>query len=86
MQDGGALSDQVREIISTALALDESEVTNSINQNNCARWTSLSHMLLMVAIEEHFGVELAMHEMLAMVSLERIVDVLRSHNVDAVIA
>ena len=73
------LNDEIREIIATTLALDEHAVAPDLTQNNCARWTSLNHMLLMVALEERFSVTLSMNEMLSMVSVPRIVEVLRGH-------
>jgi acyl carrier protein len=86
MLDPAALTRQIRETIATTLSLDESHVPDSINQAECAQWTSLNHMLLMVALEEQFGVVLSMNEMFSMVSLESIVSVLRSRNSDLVAA
>jgi acyl carrier protein len=77
MPDG--LKDQIRDIITTTLALDESELSDDLSQKDCARWTSLNHMLLMVALEEHFGVTLSLNEMVSMVSLPLILEVLGAH-------
>jgi acyl carrier protein len=35
------------------------------------------HMVLLVALEEHFGVSFSMHEMTSTTSLDEIVEVLR---------
>ena len=54
--DTSVLLDQVREIMASTFALDESDLPDDVSQQTCRRWTSLQHMTLMVALEE--GMEL----------------------------
>lgn len=76
------LTRQIREIMAETFGLDETDLPDDVSQANFARWTSILHMVLLVALEEHFGVSFSMDEMTAMTSLERIADVL--HSKDAV--
>jgi acyl carrier protein len=57
--------------------IDESDLPEAPSQATFARWTSVLHMVLVVALEEHFGIRISMDEMIEMTSFERIVTVLR---------
>jgi acyl carrier protein len=72
------LTGQVREILAETFGIDESELPDSPSQATYARWSSLLHMVLLVALEEHFSVTFSMDEMTSMTSLDRILEVLRS--------
>jgi len=72
------LTGQVREILAETFGIDESELPDSPSQATFARWSSLLHMVLLVALEEHFSVTFSMDEMTSMTSLDRILEVLRS--------
>jgi acyl carrier protein len=77
--DPTVLLDQVREIMASTFALDESDLPDDVSQQTCRRWTSLQHMTLMVALEEEFGVRLSMADMAAMKSLPQIVATLQTY-------
>lgn len=68
---------QVRELMADTFGVDESDLPESPSQAAYARWTSVLHMVLLVALEEHFGLILSMDEMTSMTSLQRIVEVLQ---------
>jgi acyl carrier protein len=72
------LTGQVREIMAATFGIDESELPDSPSQATVARWTSLAHMVLLVALEEQFAITLSMDEMTSMTSLDSILEVLRS--------
>jgi acyl carrier protein len=74
---------RVRELLAATFVMDVSELPDDTSQQTCARWTSLYHMTLLMAIEEQFDVSLAMDEMTAMTSLVEIVSVLKGHGVTA---
>jgi acyl carrier protein len=59
---------EVRKIIGRALMLDEAELPEVLSQDTCARWTSLYHLTLIVALEEHFGVSFTTEEIISMTS------------------
>jgi acyl carrier protein len=78
-----ALRERVRELMAATFLMDVTELPDDVSQETCGRWTSLYHMTLLVAIEEEFGVSLAMAEMTAMTSLAKIVAILERYGVAA---
>jgi acyl carrier protein len=70
------LTGQVREIMAETFGIDETDLPDSPSQTTFARWTSILHMVLLVALEERFGVSFSLDEMTSMTSLDRIIDVL----------
>jgi acyl carrier protein len=72
-----SLIGQVRQIMAETFGVDEADLPESPSQANFDRWTSLQHMVLLVALEEHFALHFAMDEMTAVTSLDRVLDVLR---------
>lgn len=67
------LREQVRQIMADTFGIDESDLPDDPSQSTIARWTSLIHMVLLVALEEHFGLSFSMDEMTCMTSLSRII-------------
>jgi acyl carrier protein len=76
MQDE-RFSGQVRELMADTFGIDESDLPEAPSQATFARWTSILHMVLVAALEEHFGLRFSMDEMIAMTSFDRIIAVLR---------
>jgi acyl carrier protein len=72
------LTGQIREVMAETFGVDDNDLPDSPSQATLARWTSLLHMVLLVALEERFGVSFTMDEMTSMTSLDTILDVLRS--------
>ena len=79
MRDETEMIEQVRETMADVFGLDETDLPSEPSQTTLSAWTSLKHMLLMVGLEERFGVELSMDEMLAMKSQSDIVRILSAH-------
>jgi acyl carrier protein len=77
MHGNGALSAQVRSVIAETLDVDEGELPEHVSQDTLPRWSSLTHLVLVINLEDLFGVSFSMEEMLTMTSAERILDVLR---------
>ena len=75
------LAEQVREIMTDTFGIDELDLPENPTQATFGRWTSVLHMVLLVALEERFERSFSMDEMISMTSLEHIVDVLRSKEV-----
>ena len=71
------LTRQVRDIMAETFGIDESDLPESPSQATLARWTSLSHMVLLVSFEDHFGVTFSMDEMTSMTSFDSILATLR---------
>ena len=77
----GSTEAQVRQIIADTMLVDESELPEPLSQDTCARWTSLYHLTLVVALEEHFALSFTTEEIVSMTSSEaiaRVVDTRRS--------
>jgi acyl carrier protein len=71
------LSGQVRELMADTFGIDESDLPEAPSQATFARWTSILHMVLVAALEEHFGLRFSMDEMIGMTSFDQIITVLR---------
>jgi acyl carrier protein len=84
MRDELELIEQVRSTMADVFGLDEEDLPADISQTTFSAWTSLKHMLLMAGLEEHYGIELSMDEMLAMKSQADIVRILRNRAAAAV--
>jgi acyl carrier protein len=75
--------DEVRRVIAGALFMDETELPALVSQDTCARWTSLYHLTIVVALEERFGVSFTTEEILEMTSAGAIVRVLESRDLSS---
>jgi acyl carrier protein len=73
---------QVREIMANTFGVDESDLPEDVEQGSYNRWTSLYHMTLLLALEEHFGVSFSMEEMPEMTSVPRIIGALERHGAE----
>jgi len=80
------LTGQVRQIMADTFGVDETDLPDSPSQATFDRWTSLLHMVLLVALEEHFNVTFSMDEMTSMTSQDRVVEVLRTREPLGVLA
>ena len=72
-------AETVRDVLADIFGVDINEIGDDFSQQTCRRWTSLQHMTLMVALEEHFGVHLSMADMTTMKSLREIVSTLANY-------
>lgn len=68
-------------LISEILRIPESDIIDTIDMEETGTWDSLSHMQLIAAIEEDFGIELTVEEIVVMRSVGQIKDVLRKRAV-----
>jgi acyl carrier protein len=76
MRSDAALVAQVRTVIAESLDLDEDQLPDEPSQDTVARWSSLAHLVLVLNLEERFGVSFSMDEMVTLTSARRIVEVL----------
>lgn len=53
---------QLNEIFIEVLDLETSSLTNETTANNIEEWDSLSHIMLIVAIEKHFKIKFTSRE------------------------
>lgn len=75
--------EEVRRVIAGALFMDETELPAFLSQDTCARWTSLYHLTIVVALEERFGVSFTTEEILEMTSADAIIRVLEGRDLSS---
>ena len=68
----------IEEIISEALKLSIKEITNDVLMKNTDAWDSLSHMSLILALEEAYAIEFSMDEIISMVSVLSIREIVKN--------
>lgn len=71
---------QIREIAADVFELLPDELTPSSSPETVARWDSLQHLNLVMALEQAFGVEFTPEEIEGMTSLEAVGQVLAAKN------
>lgn len=72
-----SLEEEVDAVIAASFDLDEDELPVPASPETISGWTSRSQLLLLMRLEERFGVSLTLEQMVAMTSAQRIVEVLR---------
>lgn len=70
-------------LISEILRVPQSEIVDSLDMEETSTWDSLSHMQLIAAIEDEFGIELTADDIVVMRSVGQIKSVLRARTVAA---
>jgi acyl carrier protein len=73
------LTHRVRAIVALTFDVDESEIPDDISQQNYGQWTSLCHMMLLVALESEFGINFEIDEMSTITSMANIVESVQRH-------
>ena len=68
----------VEEIISGALKLSTKEITNDMLMKDIDTWDSLSHMSLILALEEAYAIQFSMDEIVSMVSVSSIHEIVKN--------
>lgn len=58
-----------------------SEMNESLQQRDIARWDSLTHMDLITSLEREYDVELSMEDIMGMTSIAKIIAVLQSYEI-----
>jgi acyl carrier protein len=73
---------RLRLLVAETLRIPVESIVDTLDMQATGTWDSLSHMELIGAIEDAFGVDLTANEIIAMTSVARIADVLRAKSVD----
>ena len=73
----GAFVDRVARIVETVYSLAPGTVTGASTSDDIERWDSLGHLVLMLELEQEFGVQLQPDETSEMTSVQAIVSALR---------
>lgn len=64
--------DKISEIIIEILKVSEEDTHQNLGMDDVANWDSLTHMNLIVAIEDEFGIEISGDDIAEMISFESI--------------
>lgn len=67
---------ELHQLIAGALKVPASTVTPEMAMDTTSAWDSLAHMDLIVTLEEHYGIELAPDDMVALRSVAAIAGLL----------
>ena len=68
-------------LVAEILRVPKAEIADSLDMEATSTWDSLSHMQLIAAIEDEFAIELTADDIVAMRSLGKIKEVLRTKSV-----
>jgi acyl carrier protein len=69
------MHEQIKRIMADLLDLDPASIDGSTLKDNTSAWDSLSHINLVVALEQEFGVSFDLHEIESMLSYDDIVQI-----------
>lgn len=72
----GTIHKRLSHIVVDVLRVNQEEVVDSLDMEETGTWDSLSHMQLIAALEEEFGIELTADEIVSMRSVGEIKRVL----------
>ena len=64
--------EKVRKIIAETFKIKESEITLQTNMKDIDSWDSLTHMELIVSLEDELGIEFTSDEIMEMTDVEKI--------------
>lgn len=73
-----ATANRLTDLVVEVLRIPHDEVVDTLDMEETGTWDSLSHMQLIAAIEDEFGIELTADDIVAMRSVGQIKDVLRT--------
>lgn len=64
--------EKIRKIIAETFKIKESEITPQTNMKDIDSWDSLTHMELIVSLEDEFEIEFTADEIMEMTDVEKI--------------
>ena len=64
--------EKIKKIISETFQIKESSITSQTNMQDIDSWDSLTHMDLIVSLEDEFSIEFTADEIMAMTDVEKI--------------
>jgi acyl carrier protein len=72
------MREQIVELMASVFGVDSSEIAGGVVFGKFHKWDSLRHMTLVVALEEEFGIIFDEEEITDMLSLDLVVEVMKS--------
>ena len=74
------MENDIKNIMAEIFMLPPEKITKESIMVNVERWDSITHMSLIVSLEEFFKIKFEMEEMIEMTSFEKIVSILKTKN------
>lgn len=71
--------DEIKKIFCDVLSVAESEVNDETSYDSFAPWDSLKHLELISKLEEEFGVEIKMDDIIAMENFGKIKEIMQKY-------
>jgi acyl carrier protein len=71
--------DKINNILAESLKISLDQASQNLTMQDVNYWDSLSHMNLIVAIEDQFQIQLTGDEIAEMISLDRIREIVQKH-------
>ena len=71
------MEEKLKKIMAETFKLDENAINEETKMSKVESWDSLSHLQLIAALEEAFGMEIDMDDMLAMTGYKKILEILK---------
>ena len=71
--------DKINQILANTFNLSKEEVLKNLGMNDVNNWDSLSHMNLIVSIEDEFKIELTGDDISEMITFDQIRDVIQKY-------
>lgn len=69
----------IKNIFCEVLGIPAQEVTDTLAYNSCVQWDSLKHLQLVAMIEETFGIEIEMDDIIAMETYGKVKEILHKY-------
>jgi acyl carrier protein len=67
------LESQVKEVIASVLNIDSSEIKDDASPDNIEKWDSLSHMNIIITLEERFKIRFSDEQIVRMLNYKLMV-------------
>ncbi|HEY4275288.1 MAG TPA: acyl carrier protein [Rhizomicrobium sp.] len=71
----------LKEIFTSELGIKPEDFHDGLTYNSIPEWDSASHMSMILAVEEKFGLALESDDIVNMTNIEKIVDILKAKGV-----
>lgn len=71
--------EKVQNILEEVFALPRDQITNDIAYNSFQSWDSLKHLQMVAMMEEEFGIELEMDDIIDMSTVGKIKEILKTY-------
>jgi acyl carrier protein len=75
------VKNEIRDIFVNELGISADEYSESLVYDSIPEWGSASHMIIILALEEKFGIQLDTDEVVSMTTIPKIYSVLQSKGV-----